>query len=139
MLNARPLCLKLDEFKSCIYCYVRCATLIAQLRGMSLPQIGASYNQAQLGLLDKGLAIKWLVICYVVWLGPLIYEMGLWTSARCVVRSLVMVRMAIELKYRKTQLFISTDTYQSRMHVSLLRMSIDRPCNQKKVEQFLHT
>ncbi len=32
----------------------------------------------------------------------MIYGMGLWTSARCVVRSLVLVRMAIELKYRNT-------------------------------------
>ena len=41
---------------------------------------------------------KGLVVCYVVWLGLMIYGMGLWASARCVVWSLVMVRMAIELK-----------------------------------------
>ncbi len=32
----------------------------------------------------------------------MISRMGLWTSARFVVRSLVVVRMAIELKYRNT-------------------------------------
>ena len=30
----------------------------------------------------------------------MIYEMGLWNSARCVVWSLVAVKMAIELRYR---------------------------------------
>ena len=37
-----------------------------------------------------------------VWLGSMIYGKGLWTSARCVVQSLVAVRMVIELRYRNT-------------------------------------
>ena len=43
---------------------------------------------------------KRLVVCYVVWLESMNYGMGLWTSARCVVWSFVVVRMAIEAKYR---------------------------------------
>ena len=35
-----------------------------------------------------------------IWLGSMIYWMGLWT--RCVVWSLVVVRMAIELRYHTT-------------------------------------
>ena len=42
----------------------------------------------------------------------MIYGMGLWTSARCVVLSLVVIRMAIELKYRNTPQ-IHTDTYHT--------------------------
>ena len=59
---------------------------------------GATHYQTQLGLPDKGRIIKGLFVCYVVWLGSIIYETGLWTCARCVVWSLVEVRMAIELK-----------------------------------------
>ncbi len=43
-----------------------------------------AHYHAQLGLLDKGRAIKGLVVCYVVWLGSMIYWMGLWTSVSCV-------------------------------------------------------
>ena len=42
-----------------------------------------------------------VVVCYVVWLGP-IKGMGLWTSTRCVGLALVVVGMALELKYRNT-------------------------------------
>ena len=39
----------------------------------------------------------------VVWLGSMIYGIGLWTSASCVVWSIVeLVRMATELKYHNT-------------------------------------
>ena len=69
---------------------------------MPCSQKGATNYYAHLGLSDKGRAIKGLVVCYVVWLGSMIYGMGLWTSARCVVWSLVVVRIAIELKYRNT-------------------------------------
>ena len=67
---------------------------------MPWPQTGATNYHAQLELPDKGSAIKGLDVCYEVWLGSMIYGMGLWTSARCVVWTLVAVRMAIELKYR---------------------------------------
>ncbi len=49
------------EVKSCTYCsYVKCATLI----GMHWPQNSITHYPAQLGLSDKGRAIKGLVICY---------------------------------------------------------------------------
>ncbi len=51
---------------------------------MPWPQTGTTHYYAQLELPDKGLAIKGLIVCYVVWLGSMIYAMGLWTSARCV-------------------------------------------------------
>ncbi len=47
---------------------------------MPYPQTGATH--AQLELPDRVRAIKGLVICYVVWLGSMIYRMGLWTSER---------------------------------------------------------
>ena len=70
--------------------------------GMSYPKTGATHYHGQLRLMDKGRAIKGLVVCYIVWLGSIIYGMGLWTSARCVglVPFLVVVRMASKLKYR---------------------------------------
>ncbi len=34
------------------------------------------YHDAQLGLPDKGCAFKGLVVCYVVGMGSMIYEMG---------------------------------------------------------------
>ncbi len=69
---------------------------------MPWPQTGATHYHAQSGLSDKVCAIKGWVVCYVVWLGSMTYENGLWTSARCVVLSLVVVRMANEPKYRNT-------------------------------------
>ncbi len=73
---------------------------------MPWPKTGATHYQAQLGVPDKGRAICQTVGCLllyvVVWLGSMIYGMGLWTSAKCVVWSLVVVRMAIELKYHNT-------------------------------------
>ena len=47
---------------------------------MLWPQTCATHNHAQSGLLDKGRAVKGLV----VWLGSMIYGMVLWTSARYV-------------------------------------------------------
>ncbi len=49
---------------------------------MPWPQKGATHYQAQLGLPDKGRAIKGLVVhfIYVLWLGSMFYGMGLWTS-----------------------------------------------------------
>ena len=79
---------------------------------MPWPQTGATHYHAQLGHPDKSRAIKGLVVCYVVWLGSMMYGMGLWASARCVVRSLV---VAIELKYHNTQ-WIHTDKYN--IHLS---------------------
>ena len=73
------------DVKSYAYCcYVRCVTLIVRVGGMPWPQTGATHYHAQLGLPDKGRAIKGLIICYVVWLVSMIYGMGLWTNARCV-------------------------------------------------------
>ena len=48
---------------------------------MPWPKTGITNS---LSCTDKGRAIKGLVVSYVVWLGPLIYGMGLWTKARCV-------------------------------------------------------
>ena len=42
---------------------VICATLIVWVRGMPWTQTGATQYHAQLGLLDKGCAIKGLVVC----------------------------------------------------------------------------
>ena len=51
------------DVKSCTYCcYVRWATLIVCVRGMLVP-IGATQYHAQLGLQDKGRAMKGLVVC----------------------------------------------------------------------------
>ncbi len=50
------------DVKSCTYCsYVSCTTLIVW--GMSLPKTGGIQYHAQLGLPDKGRAIKGLVVC----------------------------------------------------------------------------
>ncbi len=50
---------------------------------MPWPQTGATHYHAQLGLPYKRRAIKGLVVCSAVWLVFMIYEMGLWTRARC--------------------------------------------------------
>ncbi len=75
-------------------------TSIVREVGMPWLQTGVTHYHAQLGILDKGRAIKRLFVCYVVWLGSMVYEMRLWTSTWCVVWSLVVFRMPIELKYR---------------------------------------
>ena len=49
---------------------------------------------------------------YVEWQRSIVYRMGLWTSARCVIWSPVVVRMAIKLKYRNTPKK-HTDTYHT--------------------------
>ena len=58
----------------------------------------------------------------VLWLISMTYGMVLWTSARCVVWSLVVVRMAIELKYHNTpyihiisNVYILTIFYQATL------------------------
>ncbi len=92
---------------------------------MLWPKSDAAHYHAPLGLPDKGYAIKAFVVCYVVWQGSMIYGMGLWilTSARCVVRSLFVVRMSIGLKYRNTPQ-IHTNTY---IHGhDICRMSYER-------------
>ena len=51
--------------KRCTYCYyVRGATLINRVGGMPWPQTGDTQYHTQLGLPDKGQAIKGLVVCY---------------------------------------------------------------------------
>ncbi len=42
-------------------------------------------KQAKLGFPDKGRAIKGLVVCYVVWLGSMIYGIDLWIRPKCLV------------------------------------------------------
>ncbi len=50
--------------KICTYwCYVGCATIIVRVRGMPWLQTGPTQYHTQLGLPDKGLAIKRLVVC----------------------------------------------------------------------------
>ena len=71
---------------------------------MPWPQTGATHYHAQLELPNKGRAIKGSFACYAVWLGSMIYGMGLWTSVRCVVWFLVGIRMAIELKKKKNNI-----------------------------------
>ena len=90
---------------------------------MHWPKTDATYYHEQLGLPDKGYAIKAFVVCYVAWLGSIIYGMGLWTSARCMDWSLFVVKMAIELKYRNIPL-IHTNTH---IHGhDIFRMSYER-------------
>ncbi len=68
MVDAQPNRIIAKNVKICTYSnYVRCATLIVP---------------AELGLRDKGRAIKGLVVCNVVWIGYMIYGMSLWTSAK---------------------------------------------------------
>ncbi len=53
--------------KSCTYCcFVRCLKLIVCVGGMPWPQTGATLYHTQLGLPDKGCAIKGLVA--IVWI-----------------------------------------------------------------------
>ncbi len=63
---------------------------------MPRPQTGETHYHEQLGPPYKGRAIKELVVC---WSMARIND--LWDGSRCVVWSLVAVRMAIELRYRK--------------------------------------
>ena len=59
MLGSRRVIAK--DIKICAYCcYVRCTTLIVRVssRGNALAQITCNYYYAQLGLPDKGRAIK---------------------------------------------------------------------------------
>ncbi len=52
------------DAKSCTYCcYVRCSTLIVKVGGMPWPQTGATQYHTQLGLPDKGRAMKVFVVC----------------------------------------------------------------------------
>ncbi len=71
--------------------------------GMPRPQIGAFHYHAQLRLPDKGR------VCYVVYIGSMIYGMDVWTRARCV----CLVRCCGQDGYRaqvRNTLFIHTDT-----------------------------
>ncbi len=85
---------------------------------MPWPQTGATHYHTQIGPSDKGRAIKGLVVCYAIWLGTMICWMSLWTSARCVVWSPIVGRMAMELKFRNTQK-INTDTYKDHNSTEL--------------------
>ena len=79
-------CIIAKDVKSCTYCwyYKRCATLIVEIGLMPWPQTGATHFHAQLALA-----------------GSINYG-NLWTSARCMVWLLVVVRMAIKMKYYNT-------------------------------------
>ncbi len=57
------------------YCYVRCATLIKG--GMPWPQTGAIKYNVNLGIPDKGRAIKGLVVCNNSDLEPFDLQNGL--------------------------------------------------------------
>ena len=60
------------DVKSCTYCcYVRCTTLIVRVGGIPWLQTGVTHCHAQLGLPDKGCAIKGLVVCNYWDLEPL--------------------------------------------------------------------
>ncbi len=52
-------------------CYVVCTTLKVFVIEMHWPKTGATHYHAQLGLLGKFHAVKWLVVCFLVWLGSL--------------------------------------------------------------------
>ena len=43
-----------------------CATLLAKVGGMPWPKTGASHYHAQIGLPDKGYAIKVLVVLWAI-------------------------------------------------------------------------
>ena len=62
----------------------------------ALAPSGATHYHAKLGSSDKDRAIKGLVVCYVVWL-RFMKGVGVWAC------SLIVVRMAIDLKYHNTQ------------------------------------
>ena len=65
--NLRPNRVIADGVKSStLCCYVRYATLIVRPEGMSLLKTGTTHYHAQLGLPDKGRAIKGLVDCISV-------------------------------------------------------------------------
>ncbi len=96
-LDVRPKLVIAKDIKVFTYCcYVRCATSIVGVGIMSWYQTGATHYHGQLGFPDKVHAMKGLVVCYVVWLGSMIYELFLRTSERCVVWPLVVFRMAIK-------------------------------------------
>ncbi len=81
-------CIKTKDVKS--YCYDRCATL--QIR---VGEIGLGPKQAQLFTLHSKdfqtlSCNQRVVVCYIVWLGSVIYGMFFLTSARCMDWSLVL-------------------------------------------------
>ena len=91
------------DVKSCTYCcYVKCATLIVRVGGNALapnrcnllPCTFRTFRQRSCNR-----RVVCLLLYVVVWLRSMMYRMGLWTSARCVVWSLVVVRTIIEIKY----------------------------------------
>ena len=57
-------CVIAKDVKSFTYrCYIRCATLIALIRGMHWPKTGATLYHLQLRVPHKGRTIKALVVC----------------------------------------------------------------------------
>ncbi len=117
MLDARLWCAKLGldalssasipkthhSVESCNYCcYVRCATLIIRVgenasainRRNSLPCTVKTSKQRSCNQ-----RVGCVLLYVVVWLRSMIYGMGLWTSARCQVWFLVVVRIAMDLQY----------------------------------------
>ena len=60
-------CVKTKDVKNYSYCcYAICATLIVRAGVMPWPKTEASNYHAQLGLPDKGRAIKELVVCWAL-------------------------------------------------------------------------
>ena len=74
--------------------------IISTSRENALAPNSTTHYHAQLGPPDKGHAIKVMVVCYVVWLGSLIYESL--DKRKAVVWYLVVVRISIELQYHNT-------------------------------------
>ena len=71
-------------------------------RGNALTPKGATHYHAHLGLLVKDHDVKGLVVCYLVWLGSRFMGWVFGPAQGARVWSFVVVRMAIELKYRST-------------------------------------
>ncbi len=65
---------------------------------------------------------KGLVVRYdLVWLGSMIYGMGLWTSARCMVLPLVVVRWLSSSSTTAPQRFIKIHIIKSKENCDLLK------------------
>ncbi len=74
------------DFKRCTYCCsVRYARLTLRVGGMPWPKTGATQYHAQLGLSDKGRAVKGLVVCYLL----LLYDLWVGYLDKLKVRGLV--------------------------------------------------
>ena len=76
-------------------------TLTVRVSGNTLDQTGATHYPVCTVMTSKGRAIKGLIVCYVVCLG-FMKGMVLGLVLGALLWCLVVVNMAIELKYRNT-------------------------------------